>query len=236
VMGAVHKLRRRTSPARSAAREQLSSAIERHRAALDQLERIQLAAEKARELEYAASSAVESARAQVSEAKKSEGAELADRLLAGGDDLKASSVTKAERGLREAEDGLRRARGARAALAEELPAVEREIAFSKSDLDAAVRAVLQAEIAGAAATLLREAQAVQADLVARRVVLRFLHGFFDARDDSALKTFLRNNNNVLPGCVGAVEHANFNDHEASAAWRAAAEALLTNADAPLPGL
>jgi hypothetical protein len=101
---------------------------------------------------------------------------------------------------------------------------------------AAVAAVVRSAAAVHISKLLEETRTVQAELIGRRVLLRFLHrsGFIDGPPQDDIKNFLVHNNDCLPGTIGSVEFSDWARRPALELWRAAAAALHGDADATLP--
>jgi hypothetical protein len=91
--------------------------------------------------------------------------------------------------------------------------------------------------------LLEETKALHDKLIANRIVLRYMlhelkpHGaHLQASTDEAAKAihdFLRNEAE-LPGSYGSVQWTEWDRHPAANPWRAAREALMKDAEAPLP--
>jgi hypothetical protein len=88
-------------------------------------------------------------------------------------------------------------------------------------------------LATPALRLLEEAKAVQADLIKRRVALRYLVRNLDVTPAiHEVREFLRYNTD-LPG-FGSVEFEDWNKHQANAPWKDAHDALTRISDTPLP--
>jgi hypothetical protein len=123
-----------------------------------------------------------------------------------------------------------------AALVEQEAAAKYELQYAANDVDKCIRDVVKAETHATVSGLLRQAEAVQNDLISRRVVLRHLHRaeFIGEPEATAVKDFLRHNGDVLPGAFGSVEFHDYDKHLAAEPWREAQKMLATDADAPLP--
>ena len=136
----------------------------------------------------------------------------------------------------DAQDELDAAIAAGPALVEQEAAAKYELQHATDDVEKRLRDVVRAETASAVSALLKQAEAVQNDLISRRVVLRHLHRseFIGEPEATAVKTFLRHNSDVLPGAFGSVEFHDYDKHSAAESWRAVRLALATDADAPLP--
>lgn len=122
----------------------------------------------------------------------------------------------------------------RTAAACEAAVAAKESAAAKAQkaVDAAVANVIRNN--GAAARIMDGLEAMQAELVRRRVVLRFMiiHGLIDDAHAARAKAIL--SDTVLPGGVGSVEYRDWSRHSAHVAWQAALDALARDANAPLP--
>jgi hypothetical protein len=88
---------------------------------------------------------------------------------------------------------------------------------------------------GAAVTLMDGLKAMQAEVVSRRVALKFLqsHGMIPDGMADGVKHVLRANR--LPGGLGDVEFEDWGRHPAFAEWQRVFRALCSDPDAPLPG-
>jgi hypothetical protein len=143
----------------------------------------------------------------------------------------AVTVKAARAALTDCEDSLEAAISAGSVLVDHEKEAATEIERAQEALDKAVTAVVKSE--ANVARLLKEAKAIQADLIARRVVLRFLYNGFLEERESELRTFLLFEQH-LPVGRGQAEHGNYNAHPAADPWNAAVRALATNPAAPLP--
>ena len=106
-----------------------------------------------------------------------------------------------------------------------------ELEYARTALDDRLRDVVRAE--ANVKRLLAEANAVQTDLINKRVVLRHLYNAHFVAEEDALRDFLLFQNQ-LPAGRGQVEYGNFDAHPAADPYKRAVEALRTDADAPLP--
>jgi hypothetical protein len=105
---------------------------------------------------------------------------------------------------------------------------------TKERLDQAVNAVLGADYL----RLLAEADAMQAELIARRVALRYLYhdvlpGGPRSPEREAVASFLMHRDRDLPG-IEPGWGTNWSKHPANLTWEAARGALMVDANAPLP--
>jgi hypothetical protein len=111
-----------------------------------------------------------------------------------------------------------------------VPVREENLKRAKRSVEAAARDVIRNS--DAATKLMAGLEELQSELVRRRVALRFLvYGDFLAERE-AIQSFLRNKD--LPGGFGSFEVTEWDRHSAHVAWQQAFEALLHDADAPLP--
>jgi hypothetical protein len=211
-------------------REQLAEAIERHNDARDVVRRVGEAREQADEVVYRVKDAMRAAEAALAEAQAGEDAWLAAKAL--GEDA-GISAADAEAAVTRAANDLAVARRTRDALDERAAREAAEVERARDAVAKCVTAVAKSE--APAARLLAEAKAVQADLIAKRVRLRFLFNsdFIAEQDAAAARTFLLFEN-TLPTGKGQVEHGNFDSHPAANIWKAALQELRENADAALP--
>jgi chromosome segregation ATPase len=203
------------APPRTPEREQLAEAIARRDTATQQLARIQAAHERAADTVYEAKDSVAKAIAALDAAKAGEGSYLAAVAL-GEADAALSPIKTAAAAVEEANDQLYTARHMRDALEAEIKSAERELMWAKSKLDEAV------------------GEAVNADPATARLVAVF---------NEAERRFmsLRQAMGVV-GTSRLPKGSEFWDCQHSwpelpdaAQWKAAFEALRTDADAPLPG-
>ncbi len=217
------------SPVRTAEREQLAEAIARHAAALDAVRRVEQAHEAARETIYRLMDGLKAAKTAVEEAKADGDARLAAVALG---ELDANAATDAEAIVNRINADLDVARRTTAALEQRAQREATEVERAREAIGKAVAAVVRSETN--VAKLLTEAKKIQADLIARRVELRFLYNGFLEDRESELRTFLLFENQ-LPAARGQAEHGSFRSHNADAAWKASIAALAQDADAALPG-
>jgi hypothetical protein len=204
-----------TPAARSPARETLAAAIARHAEAAQYLERVRAAAARAQRLAFAADADVEKAAEMLAQAQANEGALLAESILAGDRELKASPVAKAEEVMAKAKSHLRRSREAANLVKLEIPRAEERLQWAQEERDKAIAAVIAEALRGRIKELLAAAQRVQDDLVSRRVALRYFHrnGLIAEPDvEQATRNFLINNHSALPGTTASTEWHNWDDH------------------------
>ena len=222
------------APPRSPERAQLSVAIERHTAAQRQLTRLKAALVRADDLLYGESGAmrmVETAENALKEAKGLESHHLAAVAL-GEATTAANPVIAAERAVAEAQSRLDTTSRTRGALEEQLKAAESELPYVKDTLDKAVRAVFKSEAAAIVDTTLREAGALQEQLGAKRIVLRFLESSCFSWHERELAKPI---DDFLSAVAYPIErHGKIDEHPAADPWRAAFDALRSDADALLP--
>jgi hypothetical protein len=139
----------------------------------------------------------------------------------------------------EARDEVEAAKQALAAVEAALADPEYARGKAQERVAAAADAVIAATSIG---PLLAAAQAVQDDLVRRRVVLRYLLGarLVSGPEADALQSFLRAREQAIPGAPAlgrwpsSVEFQDWDGHPAAEPWKAARELPLRDASAPLP--
>ena len=193
---------------RTAEREQLAKAIKHHAAALDAVRRVSQAREQADEVVYRARDILDAAEAKLKEAQANEGAYLAAVAL--GEDAGVSAAD-AEAAVMRATNDLAIARRTRDALDERAQREASEGERAKDDIDKCISAVVQTE--ANVARLLAEAKAMQDDLVAKRVALRFLFNN-DLVAEPEVRDFMLFQH-TLPVGRGQLERGNYNAHPAS---------------------
>jgi hypothetical protein len=218
-------------PARSGERQSLAAAIDRHAAAVEHLAKIHDAAERATAIWSAAVRAEGSAEDALAEAQAGEGAALAASIIAGGE-LVVSPVEEAEQTAAKAAAHLRRAGEARDLVRQQIPVAEHEVEETKGDVEEAVRAVVRSAGRDHITRLVQEAQVRQAELIERRIALRYLWRHDLAAEPEAIEFLLQGGD--LVARFGSAEAQDFDRHAASEPWRAACEALRHDAAAPLP--
>ena len=162
------------APRRSPERKALAAAIKRHAAADARIARITSALEKAKAMQRGAFADADAADKRLQEAKSTQGHATVARLL--GEEDKAGHVgrnarAEAAKAKREIDD----AEAAAKILQTELTSWERERKFTDQKIREATLVVVKSEWLGVMERELREAKAVQADLVARRSRLRAFH-------------------------------------------------------------
>jgi hypothetical protein len=223
----------KSPPARSAEREALSAAIEQHAEAGRRLVQIREAAERAAAIWSKAARAEEAAADALAEAKENEGRLLAEQLIAGDRELKASPVERAEQALAKAESHLHRTAAARDLVRQQVPVAEQEVKWTANKRDEAARAVIRENGREHISRLLQEAQAMQAELVERRIALRYLWhcNLAPEPEAKAIECLLQDSDLVTPGGSAELEH---DRHPASLPWRNVVAALATDAGALLP--
>jgi hypothetical protein len=84
----------------------------------------------------------------------------------------------------------------------------------------------------AAAKLMAGLEEMQAEVVSRRVALRFMVFNDLVAEPGTFRAFLENKD--LPGGYGAAEWIDWSRHGAHVSWKEAFAKLLQDADAPLP--
>jgi hypothetical protein len=218
--------------ARSSEREHLAAAIVRHNAAVELLVRIKTAISHADESLFATLTALTAAEATAVEAEAGEADFLVSKALGETDAASPATIAAAEIERAKADRDV--IRNTLAALAEREKSAAAEIEWSKSLLDAAVKAVLRSETSASVTTMMSKAKVLQAELVDLRVRLRYLlHGdSVDEAEAQEVKDFLHEY--MLPATYNCKERENYSEHPAADGWRAACEALKVDADAPLP--
>jgi hypothetical protein len=213
-------------PPRTPQREALAAAQLRHSAAVDRLAAIQAARERTAQTQRGARDAIKAATAGVEQAKLDAASALAGGTPGG------QSVKEARAALQDAEDALEASVEASGTLVASEKEAGDELQYARMALDEKLRDVVRSE--ANVAQLLKEAEAVQVDLVSRRVVLRHLfNSGFVAEQETDLRDFLLFKYQ-LPTGRGQVEYENFDAHPAADPWRQALQELRENADAPLP--
>jgi hypothetical protein len=220
------------------------------RAAIAAATQVEHAVEAARSAVTRASGMVEQAQARLEAASagaaKARDA-LADRVVvAAKSGAPAPDMSMGAARLREvdAQDEFEACRSALTTCEAALAGSEAELVRAQKRVSLAADDVIKA---AGAARLLKEAEAVQADLVNRRVVLRHLlrEGLVGEAQVAPLWEFLFRNRELpgapplsvagLPGGgMSSVEHQNWDAHAAATPWRQAREALQHDADAALP--
>jgi hypothetical protein len=216
-----------TSPPRTPERESLAEAIALHDAAVDRLAAVQAARERTEQARIDAKDAIAKATAGVEQAKL----DAASALVGGAP--AAITVKGARAALQDAEDALEASIEAGSVLVASEKEAADELGYARTALDDRLRAVVSAE--ANVAQLFAEAKVAQADLIAKRVRLRFLfnNGYVAEHELTAVRTFLLFET-TLPAGKGQIEHGDFDRHPAAATWKEAIAALRENADAPLP--
>jgi chromosome segregation ATPase len=219
-------------PGRSPERETLAQAIEREREAVRRLAETKAAEERRFDAFRSASRAAEAAEKAVEEARSSEHARVVAEFT-GDAAAPVAGLADAERAAERARAEAARLRDARAALEAAHREALNEFEHAQSAVRRAVEAVMRAEID--VGRLLGDARRAQADLIAQRIVIRWLerNGFVALPMKEAVARFMIDID--LPAGFGVTEMKDWSRHEAAGPFIAAREALLRDADAPLPG-
>jgi hypothetical protein len=219
-------------PERTPARAELAAAQKRHADAVRQLAANKTAQELTEQTRRDARDAIETATAAVEQAKVNAGQHLT-AVAMGNAGPAPTSVKAARAALADVEDALEAAQAAGVALVEQEKDAEHELEYARTALDDRLRDVVRSE--APVGKLLAEAKVAQADLIAKRVRLRFLFNADLVAEDvvAEMRKFLLFEN-TLPVGRGQLEHGNFDKHPAADSYKRAIEALRTDADAPLP--
>jgi hypothetical protein len=224
----------RHKPARSEAREALASAIADLAAAERKAHQARDAKTRAGALVTQAEAKINAAKAGIEKAKDHEAANLTKAASAGTKPRADGSIIRSARQrVTDAEDGLEAARAASIQCDEALTNAEQELKAEQEFVAALAGDVITAE---AASRVLREAQKLQEALVNKRVELRtLLHArlIVDPDEKKAADYLLMFRG--FPGTYFCAESVDWNKHALAVQWQQAREALMTNADAPLPG-
>lgn len=221
------KLATGEAPPRSPERTALAEAQQRHAAALDAVKRVEQAHEAARETVFRLMDVLKAAEAALKEAQAGGNARLAAIALGEAD----GNAVDVEAAVQQATADLDVARRTRAALEQRAEREAAEVERAREAIDKAVADVVRSE--ADVAKLLAKAKAIQTDLIARRVELRFLYNGFLEERGSELRQFLLFEQH-LPAGRGQAERGNFDIHPAADPWKASIAALREDADAPLP--
>ena len=129
---------------RSAEREHLAQAIERHRAAVEECDRIKQALEKhGDEVWWPAQKALEAAQKSLAELQATEARALAAQYL--GDEAEATKLADARRALEEARAAVDRSELVRLGLAQRAREAEKELEWAKLRLDDAYNKAVAAD-------------------------------------------------------------------------------------------
>ena len=216
-----------TSPPRTPERESLAEAIARHAEATNRLAAVQAARERTEQARRDAKEAIAKATAGVEQAKIDAAAQLV------GSAPGALSVKAARAALTDCEDALEAAIEAGGILVTTEKEAADEVEWAQTALKKCVGAVVKSE--ANVGQLLKEAEAAQAELINKRIVLRHLfnNDLVAEQEQPAVRTFMLFQN-TLPVGRGQLEHGNFDKHPAADPYKRAIEALRTDADAPLP--
>jgi hypothetical protein len=215
---------------RTPEREALAAAIQKQRnaecaltAARDRLASTRNAVDEAK-------TALANASAAVATAKQ----RLAANIAKGS--RTAIDVKTARASETDAADQLEAAEAALAANENDLSTAEHALRQGKDSVSRAVDAVIGTSPIEA---LFEATQAAQADLIDRRLELRFLlHSdlIADPNLKQRVSSFLFLNDGVLPGTYRSIEAEDWDKYASQRrnAWQTAREALRTNAEAPIP--
>jgi hypothetical protein len=231
-------LRLATAPTAQDSRDELRAAIAAAAAAEGAAETARGAVSRAGDMIGKAQARLEVATADVVRARDLQAKRMAQAAASGASMSPDLSMREARARQTDASDELEAAGGALSACEAASAEWEREqLDHARKRVAAAADEVIKA---ASPARLLKEAEAMQADLVARRVALRYLlrEGLIGDHDRETVHRFLVANH--LPGAppitgfLGSVEHQNWNEHPAAEAWRQAREALMRDPDAQLP--
>ncbi|HZL39653.1 MAG TPA: hypothetical protein VFC45_05155 [Pseudolabrys sp.] len=223
------------SQSRSPEREALAEAVERRDAIAAHLARLKTALEQSESSLYGdggALRAVDRAEAQLKEAKADEARYLAAVAL-GEATEDTNPIKAAERALAESNAQLDRARKTRDALTAEANDATSELDRAKRKIDDAVREVFASEAGPTIDATLREAAALQEQLGAKRLFLKFLKDacFASWPPSDAIKPIRE----FLEARAYPLETSSeASVHPSLALWRNAHDALATDADALLP--
>ena len=193
------------------AREELAAAIATRDEAAAEAETARAAVERIDDQLYEAQRRLEEVRAQAGEKVS----ERIAALVAGGDALVVDRDRFAER---DAEDAVTACRAARELCKAAIAEAERALMYAQMKVDSAAKPILAAE----AVRVLVEAEALKAKFDEARAVLMFLASSLPAGSPSLLR--LENALEAKPAMYLPVPDE----------WKKAREALLRDANAPLP--
>jgi chromosome segregation ATPase len=224
---AVHSSSR--SRSRSRERQALADAIERRAKAQQDLE-------DARGRLVSTQGAIEETERSLEDARKAVASQkrlAAENIARNG---KASIDIKSARAREtDAADVLDAARAALGTVQKEIADAEHALAQTDDAIDVAVINVVRADVD--AAQILADTEVLQNTLLERRIALRYLlHDHLIGNDEvaAAVKSFLMDVADKLPGTYGMSSYVDWAKHEANEPWTEAVVALRTNADAELP--
>jgi hypothetical protein len=207
-----------TSPPRTPERVELASAIARRNDANRELGDIEAALLRARNTVDAATIAVAEKTKALETAKGANADYLARAALGRSGDVPPPSVQDARLALQDAQDQLDAARSTVALFENNRQVTVDEVSYAERDVDRAVEAVVKASTEIRA--LVGRLKTAYAELVDVRNALQVMR----ERLPDDLKI------------IGSVDipRINLDDLKLAATWKAAIEALRTDADAPLP--
>jgi hypothetical protein len=225
----VQPIRPPPKAAGSPARAELAPAIAEAAEAARREAAAHEAVERARPMVADAAGKLSRAGEAVAAARQAQAGKLVVAATAGSAAAPDRSAQQARVRELDAEDELDAARSALATVEEAVGEPEYQAKKASQRLQAAADAVLAAEVS----RLADEAKAIQADLIERRVVFRFLlHELRSAGGEmDAARDFMRHNTD-LPGTF--LTWTDWDRHPATTPWATARQHLTQRADAPLP--
>lgn len=230
----------RDNAERSPERQQLADAIAEVTKAERDLHEAQATVERARKIVSDATDQVEKAEAETRKAQQGRARGLAAAASQGTAPVQDRALRNARADEQDARDQLEAAQSALAEVEGGLTDAKAELERARQGVRAAADDVLRAAPIPA---LLAEAQKVQAELIERRLALRYLLGKELVRKPQTEPVWDFLNENLMPGApairgigggFGSMENRAWDHHPRVQAWANAREALLSDPDADLP--
>ncbi len=224
-------------PAKTADRASLRAAQSALAAASDNLAAARKAAEAARENKWSAQAALQDIQDNATAA--ADDSSLAGKFLSliqSGDGGDVATLQRSIADTKALEDAARRdiAVWTRTSKACEQAAKLAESALATAQNRVANAAAALIRNSGAAERLMEGLEAMQAEVIRRRVALRFLVFKDLVAEAHIARTQAILSNTALPGGLGSVERIDWNSHAEHVAWKEALEALTRDPDALLP--
>jgi len=217
---------------RSAEREALAQVIADRDAAEAITHRARDAANRAQGLIAEAEAKLADAQAAVEKAREAQARRAVKAAKSGAAPPPDATARNARLAEADAQDSLEAARAASEACVAALVPHERDLEYAQRLVAKAADDVIRAECGS---RLFRETEALQAQLIAARVALRYLLGNnqIPEPENKAANTLL--GYRQFPSFYGNIEWADHDRHQTTVAWKEAREALMRDAGAPLPG-